>query len=236
MSVMCRSGPAAAGLGCQCSGAVRRVRPMTPSPSARLPRPTGRPRVPNAGPAPVLALWPAAALAPGRVAAHVWHGQMRLGERFHLRCERSAPVTAVASARQECVQLLASSISAAGACTTCAYETTGSSGASSTRRRSAPSARLVEGLGTPPFAKTPGSTRANHRTCRPCSGQSVSLTARGPRGPAVKCWDVRRQTAPDYELYRVTPLARMATRGQSHVTSGVLHRGGPEKGVPGAPP
>ena len=25
---------------------------MTPSPSARLPRPTGRPRVPNAGPAP----------------------------------------------------------------------------------------------------------------------------------------------------------------------------------------
>ena len=83
---------------------------MAPSPSARLPRPTGRPRVPNAGPAPVLALWPAAALAPGRVAAHVWHGQMRLGERFHLRCERSAPVTEVASARQECAQLLASSI------------------------------------------------------------------------------------------------------------------------------
>ena len=55
---------------------------MTPSLSARLPRPTGRPRVPNAGPAPVLALWPAAALAPGRVAAHVWHGQTRLGERF----------------------------------------------------------------------------------------------------------------------------------------------------------
>ena len=52
MSVMCRSCPAAAGLGCQCSGAVRSVRPMTPSPSARLPRPTGRPRVPNAGPAP----------------------------------------------------------------------------------------------------------------------------------------------------------------------------------------
>ena len=79
---------------------------MTPSLSARLPRPTGRPRVPNAGPAPVLALWPAAALAPGRVAAHVWHGQTRLGERFHLRCERSAAVTAVASARQECAQLL----------------------------------------------------------------------------------------------------------------------------------
>ena len=79
---------------------------MTPSPSARLPRPTGRPRVPNAGPAPVLALWPAAALGPGGVAAHVWHGQTRLGERFHLRCERSAPVTAVASARQECAQLL----------------------------------------------------------------------------------------------------------------------------------
>ena len=79
---------------------------MTPSLSARLPRPTGRPRVPNAGPAPVLALWPAAALAPGRVAAHVWHGQTRLGERFHLRCERSAPVIAVASARQECAQLL----------------------------------------------------------------------------------------------------------------------------------
>ena len=79
---------------------------MTPSLSARLPRPTGRPRVPNAGPAPVLALWPAAALAPGRVAAHVWHRQTRLGERFHLRCERSDAVIAVASARQECAQLL----------------------------------------------------------------------------------------------------------------------------------
>jgi len=54
----------------------------------------------------VLALWPAAALAPGRVAAHVWHGQTRLGERFHLRYERSAPVIAVASARQECARLL----------------------------------------------------------------------------------------------------------------------------------
>ena len=30
---------------------------MTASPSARLPRPTGRPRVPNAGPALVLALF-----------------------------------------------------------------------------------------------------------------------------------------------------------------------------------
>ena len=167
---MCRSGPAAAGLGCQCSWAVRSVRPMTPSLSARLPRPTGRPRVPNAGPAPVLALWPAAALAPGRVAAHVWHGQTRLGERFHLRCERSAAVTAVASARQECAQLLCLLHFSNRCMHNLRIRDHGSGGASSTRRRSAPSARLVEGLGTPPFAKTPGSTRANHRTCRPCSG------------------------------------------------------------------
>jgi len=44
-------------------------------------------------------------VAPGRVAAHAWHGQTRLNERFHLRCERSPPVAAVASAGQERAQL-----------------------------------------------------------------------------------------------------------------------------------
>ena len=46
----------------------------------------------------------------------------------------------------------------------------------------------------------------------------------------ARCWDVRRQAAPDYVLYRVTPLARMAKRNQSHVTSGVPPRGGTGEG------
>ena len=79
---------------------------MPPSPSARLSRPTGRPRVPNAGPAKVLALWPAVALAPGRLAERVWHRQTRLDERFQAWGERLSLVTAVANARRERAPLL----------------------------------------------------------------------------------------------------------------------------------
>ena len=106
MSAMCRSGFSARGLGCQCSGAVRSVRPMAPSPSARLLHPTGRPREPNAGPAKVLALWPEAAPAPGRLAGRVWHRQTRLDERFQAWGERLSLVTAVANARRERAPLL----------------------------------------------------------------------------------------------------------------------------------
>ena len=74
---------------------------MAPSPSARLPNPTGRPRVPNAGPAKVPALWPEAAPAPERLAERVWHRQTRLDERFQAWGERPSLVTAVANARRE---------------------------------------------------------------------------------------------------------------------------------------
>ena len=120
MSAMCRSGFSAQGLGCQCLGAVRSVRPMARSPSARLQRPTGRPRVPNAGPAKVLALWPEAAPAPGRLAERVWHRQTRLDERFQAWGERPPLVIAVTSARRERAPLLLCSIHHTGACTTCA--------------------------------------------------------------------------------------------------------------------
>ena len=89
---------------------------MAPSPSARLPRPTGRPRVPNAGPAKVLALWPAVALAPGRLAERVWHRQTRLDERFQAWGERPPLVTAVTNARHKRVPLLLCSIHHAGVC------------------------------------------------------------------------------------------------------------------------
>ena len=45
----------ARGLGCQCSRTIRWVRPTAPSPSARAPRPPSRPRLPNTGPAHILA-------------------------------------------------------------------------------------------------------------------------------------------------------------------------------------
>ena len=48
----------ARGLGCQCSRAIRWVRPTAPSPSARALRPPSRPRLPNAGPAHILAQSP----------------------------------------------------------------------------------------------------------------------------------------------------------------------------------
>ena len=89
---------------------------MAPSPSARLPRPTGRPRVPNAGPAKVLALWPEAAPAPERLAERVWHRQTRLDERFQAWGERLSLVTAVANARRERAPLLLFSIHHTGAC------------------------------------------------------------------------------------------------------------------------
>ena len=62
--------------------------------------------MPNAGPAKVLALWPAVALAPGRLAERVWHRQTRLDERFQAWGEPSPLVTAGANARHERAPLL----------------------------------------------------------------------------------------------------------------------------------